>query len=594
MLARAAALLLILALAWGIRRAGRFERAARERSAERFRGLIQNASDVIAVVDTRGNVLDVTGAPLQRMLGIDSDALIGRNLAELVSAANRPHVRAALARIATPGAEPRIMEWEVEHRDGHTVHVESIGANMLHVDSVGGIVLTFRDVSERRAMESRLRHQAFHDSLTGLANRALFEDRVRHALARRNAGVAVLFVDVDDFKTINDSLGHAAGDELLTEVAARVRSVLRAGDTAARLGGDEFAVLLEERSGDEAPGRGRGGDGAPDVADRLIDALAEPFGVDGRMLTVGASVGVAAAAETGADAASLLRAADIAMYAAKESGKRGWVQFRAEMLSAVQERLDLREALRGAIGRGELSLRFQPVVALGDERVVALEALLRWEREDETIGPDRFIALAEENGLIVPIGRWVLHEACAALAVWQRAHPDLRMAVNVSSVQLADESLIADVTSALDRAGIRPADLTLELTESALAAAGAEHRLAALRELGVRVAVDDFGAGYSSLGYLRRLEIDCVKIDRSFVAGVDQHPRDFALVRSIVELAHSLDLQLIAEGIETRGQAERLREAGCRLGQGFLFAAPEPAGEITRHLDGARAGMIPA
>jgi diguanylate cyclase (GGDEF)-like protein/PAS domain S-box-containing protein len=590
--ALAAAMLLIAALAWGIRRAGRrsrtVEQRIRDRSAERFRALVQNATEVIAVVDTRGTILDVTGAALQRVLGYDREAIVGGNLANLVPEGDHARMRAALARIATPGARPRITEWEVAHRDGRVVHLEAVGNNMLHDDTVGGLVLTLRDVTERRAMEERLRHQAFHDGLTGLANRSLFEDRVGPALdrsRRSGAGVAVLFVDVDDFKTVNDSLGHAVGDQLLTEVAQRVALALRSGDTAARLGGDEFAVLLEAA----------GASTASEVAERILAALAEPVSIEGRALSVGASIGVACAAPAECDAAALLRGADIAMYAAKSSGKRRYAIFRDEMLAAVRERLDMREALREALDRGELTLRYQPVVALADERIVSLEALLRWERPDgEIVGPDRFIGLAEESGLIVPIGRWVLHEACAALAAWQRAAPGLRMAVNISSVQLADPALLDDVAAAIASSGIRPGELTLELTESALAANDAAARLAALRGLGVEVAVDDFGTGYSSLSYLRRLEIDCVKIDRSFVAGISSRGQDAALVRSIVELAHALDLQVIAEGIEVAGEAEVLRESGCRLGQGFLFAGPQSAAAITRRLGEPRGAIMTA
>ncbi len=588
----AAAMLLIAALAWGIRRAGRrsrtVEQRVRERSAERFRALVQNATEIIAVVDTRGTVLDVTGAALQRVLGFEREAIVGGNLADLVPEADHARMRAALARIATPGARPRITEWEVARRDGRVVHLEAVGNNMLHDDTVGGLVLTLRDVTERRAMEERLRHQAFHDGLTGLANRSLFEDRVGHALdrsRRSGAGVAVLFVDLDDFKTVNDSLGHAVGDQLLSAVAQRVALALRTGDTAARLGGDEFAVLLEAA----------GAASASEVAERILSALAEPITIEGRALSVGASIGVACAGPAECDAAALLRGADIAMYAAKASGKRRYAIFRDEMLAAVRERLDMREALREALDRGELSLRYQPVVALADERIVSLEALLRWERPDgEIVGPDRFIGLAEESGLIVPIGRWVLREACAALAAWQRQAPGLRMAVNISSVQLADPQLLDDVASAIASSGIRPGELTLELTESALAANDAGNRLAALRGLGVQVAVDDFGTGYSSLSYLRRLEIDCVKIDRSFVAGISSRGQDAALVRSIVELAHALDLQVIAEGIEVAGEAAVLRESGCRLGQGFLFAGPQSAAAIALRLGEAPRAIMTA
>jgi diguanylate cyclase (GGDEF)-like protein/PAS domain S-box-containing protein len=507
------------------------------------------------------------------MLGWAPAALIGRSVDELVEAVDAPRARAALERLLQPGTPTPRPSFEVAVRDaqGGLVHLEAVGNNLLATPAVGGLVLTLRDVSERRAMEDALRHQAFHDGLTGLPNRALFDDRLAQALARDRRGesqVAVVLVDLDDFKAVNDSLGHAAGDDLLVECARRFDAIVRATDTAARLGGDEFAVLVEDHDAAGAAG---------DVARRLRAALDRPFAIEGRALHVAASVGVAVA-EAGVAPLDVVRNADIAMYQAKERGGDELVAFEPRMLHAARERLDLREDLRGALERGELAVHYQPVVGLGDGETVAVEALMRWSHPVHgDVSPVRFIPVAEETGMIVALGAWVLERACGDLPVLQAGAPGVRIGVNVSAVQLREPGFPEEVRAILRRTGVAPADVVLELTESVFA--GDEHvagALRALRALGVSLSVDDFGTGYSSLSYLRRLEVDSIKIDRSFVAGLGEEPRDAALVRSIIELGHALGLTMVAEGVEDADQETFLRDAGCDLAQGWLFGRPAP------------------
>jgi diguanylate cyclase (GGDEF)-like protein/PAS domain S-box-containing protein len=546
-------------------------RRVRRRGQERFRALVEQSGEILLVLDADGRIREVTAAAVERMLGWEPAALIGRGVDELVEALDAPRARAALERLRQdPGPRP---SFEVAVRDagGELVHLEAIGNNLLDTPAVGGIVLTLRDVSERRAMEDALRHQAFHDGLTGLPNRALFDDRLAQALARDRRGesqVAVVLVDLDDFKAVNDSLGHAAGDDLLVECARRFDGIVRASDTAARLGGDEFAVLVEDHDAAGAAG---------EVARRLREALDRPFAIDGRALHVAASVGVAVA-EAGVAPLDVVRNADIAMYQAKERGGDELVAFEPRMLHAARERLDLREDLRGALERGELAVHYQPVVGLGDGETVAVEALMRWSHPVHgDVSPVRFIPVAEETGMIVALGAWVLERACADLPALQAGAPGVRIGVNVSAVQLREPGFPEEVRAILRRTGVAPGDVVLELTESVFAddeqVAGA---LRALRALGVSLSVDDFGTGYSSLSYLRRLEVDSIKIDRSFVAGLGEEPRDAALVRSIIELGHALGLTMVAEGVEDADQETFLRDAGCDLAQGWLFGRPAP------------------
>lgn len=453
-------------------------------------------------------------------------------------------------------------------------------------DITGAIGLAL-DVTERKRIEGQLVHQAFHDGLTDLANRALFHDRVQHALARAGRGehVAVLFLDLDDFKAVNDSLGHADGDTLLRAVADRLRAATRGFDTVARLGGDEFAVLLE--------GMASRGEVDP-VVSRLTRALAAPFPLRGRDVTVRASIGVAHSTDLsgGATADELLRNADVAMYRAKAMGKGRHAVFEPAMHAAVIERLELEAELRRAVRRPAdhgLRLVYQPVFDLRTFRLAGFEALVRWEHPARgLVSPAAFVPVAEETGLIVAMGRWALSDACRELRRWEERLPPWRperraptMAINLSGRQLEDDVLVYDLAAVLRESGVTPQRVTLEITESAIMrnTEATLARLHALKGLGVRLAIDDFGTGYSSLAYLQRFPVDVIKIDKAFVDGVTRggasgSGHDAALVRTIVALSDTLALATVAEGIEREEQREVLAALGCRYGQGYLFSEP--------------------
>ena len=440
------------------------------------------------------------------------------------------------------------------------------------------------------AMVDAAFHHAFHDSLTGLPNRAAFLDRLEHALAiaeRSGSEVGVLFLDLDRFKTVNDSLGHAAGDELLVAVAERLQSCLRDGDTPARFGGDEFAVLLEGVGGAEEAER---------VAERVLERMREPFSVEGRTLIVSASVGISTASRRGAD---VLRDADLAMYRAKTGGRDRHATFEPAMHEALVERLELESDLRGALQRDEFVVHYQPIVDLASGDILGAEALVRWAHPTRgMVQPGAFIPLAEETQLIVPIGRRVLRAACEQAARWLERHGDLTMAVNLSGTQLAQPDLVRDVADALRDSGLPAKHLTLEITETVLMGDDEPtmRRLRELKELGVRLAVDDFGTGYSSLQYLRDFPLDILKVAKSFVDGIAGEAQGVALARAIVELGESCELDVVGEGIELSEQREGLLELGCRLGQGFLFARPADPQTIDALLAERRSagGELPA
>ncbi len=433
--------------------------------------------------------------------------------------------------------------------------------------------LALRD--ENKTLEAKLVHQAFHDSLTGLPNRSLFRNRVEHALARaaRGARSALLFLDLDDFKSVNDSLGHMEGDRLLQIVASRLLAATRGCDTVSRLGGDEFAVLLDDIHRDEDAGV---------VVERILEALRAPVDMPGREVIISASIGVAhARPENVVD--ELLRNADVAMYRAKAAGKGRCVCFEPEMYTDLIQRLELADDLRQAVGRGELRVLYQPIVDLDGGTVTGVEALLRWQRDaGNSALPAVFIPLAEETGSIVPIGRWVLAEACRQTRAWQVAHAgneQLTVSVNVSGRQLHEENFATDVAMILAETGLAPNRLILEITESVLVSNHeAITRLQELKALGVQIAIDDFGTGYSNLGNLQRFPLDVIKIDRSFVAKVSSGESGFA--NMILSLASALKLRTVAEGIEQGEQRDSLAAMGCASGQGFLFSRPVVAEEI--------------
>ncbi|MGH2446503.1 MAG: putative bifunctional diguanylate cyclase/phosphodiesterase [Candidatus Limnocylindria bacterium] len=558
----------------------------RQREA-RFRSLVQNSSDVVVVVRPDG-VITYESDAVERVLGHDAAGCIGRRFDAEIHP-NDAHLTDALLEglLASPGSL-QSAELRLRHADGTWRWVEMVGQSLMGEPAIGGLVLNYRDVTDRKRLEDQLQHEAFHDPLTGLANRALFADRVGHALARsRSPGekASVLFADLDDFKVVNDSLGHAAGDELLTAVAERIRACLRRQDTAARLGGDEFGILLEE-TGDERAG---------EIAERILDALRQPFAIAGRQLFMQASIGIAVGAAGGLEveretADELLRNADAAMYTAKARGKGRHAFYQAAMHASALRRLELRERLEAALGAEEFVLHYQPVVELASQRVVGFEALVRWRQHDgQLAGPAEFIPTAEETGLIVPLGRWVLEEACHEAAAWgvSRRRPLVSIAVNVASRQLRDPAFPTEVASVLADSGLAAAQLVVEVTESALLDEGQATTavIADLKALGVRIALDDFGTGYSSLSHLRRFPIDILKIDKSFVDGIDGEDRDErALVRSIVRLAHSLKLETVAEGVERPEQLDVLRALGAGMGQGYHFARPMDATSVRRLL----------
>jgi diguanylate cyclase (GGDEF)-like protein len=439
------------------------------------------------------------------------------------------------------------------------------------------------DAFEHQLTEDDIRHRALHDPLTGLPNRVLFMDRLQQAikrLRRRDSPAAILFLDLDRFKLVNDSLGHDVGDELLAAAAPRLKQALRASDTVARFGADEFAILLEEIADEHD---------AVEMAQRVASVFTRPFVLAGNEHFVTTSVGIALAGG-GERAEDLVRDADAAMHRAKERGRARYELFDEGIRGRAITRLRVENDLRRALERDELTLDYQPQVSLVDRSIVGVEALLRWEHPDRgRIPPGDFIGVAEENGLIEPIGRWVLDRACRQAAHWYRMRPDaapISMSVNLSAVQLGNRSLPEMVAEALRGAGLDPVCLSLELTESVMVvyADNLMETLEALKALGVRLVLDDFGTGYSSLAYLTRLPLDALKVDRSFISGLGTDPRDTTVTEAIVAMAHALSLQVVGEGTETERQVAELIRLDCDLAQGYYFSRPVPAAEITRML----------
>jgi diguanylate cyclase (GGDEF)-like protein/PAS domain S-box-containing protein len=541
-----------------------------QRSEERFRSLVQNASDGVLVLGEDGLVRYESPA-VERILGRRAEDGIGRLATADVHPDDREIVDSLLADVALSSGSEVAVEFRAHHADGSWRTLQAIAKNLLDDPAVGGVVVNYRDVTERNALEEQLRHQAFHDVLTGLANRSLFRDRLGHALARASRGgwpTAVLYLDLDDFKAVNDRLGHAEGDRLLVAVGERLRSATRAGDTVARLGGDEFAIIIEES---EAVAAGQS-------AARILEAFARPFTLGEREVSARASIGIAIQSADGGDADELLRRADIAMYAAKARGGDCHVTYEAQLQGPTVARMELKADLRGALERGELHIEYQPIVELDSGAITGSEALMRWDHPAHgPVPPIEFIPLAEENGVILELGRWILESACRQTKAWQvETGASLTVSVNVSGRQMADSAFVADVGRALSVSGLDPHNLTLEITESVLIhdveATVAAFR--ALKLLGIRLAIDDFGTGYSSLSYLRQFPIDILKVDRSFVASLDGSSDAGALVRSILNLSATLRLDTVAEGIETSVQRDALQGLGAQRGQGYLFARP--------------------
>ena len=568
------------------------ESESREREA-RFRALVQESSDVILVLDATSHVRYVSPAVV-RATGHAPDALVGGSVFDVVHADDQAAFREMLAGpLAVAGATATVRH-RVRRADDTWSHIEGVGTNRLADPAVGGFVFNWRDVTDRTELEKRLVHQASHDSLTGLANRALLRERVKRALERRRGAavnaaadtpildpptVAVLFLDLDNFKTVNDSLGHAVGDHVLVVLASRLLDATRGIDTVARLGGDEFAVLLENL---HAP------DDVMIVAERVTEAMRLPILVSGRETVVGASIGISFS-EPGMTADELLRNADAAMYAAKGAGRGRYAVFDPSLLAATIDRMDLKADLAKALEREELRLVYQPIVRLIDAQVVSAEALIRWKHATRGSQlPASFIPLAEESGLIVPIGRWVLQTACRQAAEWRRlTDSDVGVSINVSGRQFQDAELPETVRRILEETGLPARLLTLEITESVLMqdTEGSLAQLYALEALGVSLAIDDFGTGYSSLSYLQKFPVDMLKIDKSFVDAMTRAGNDAPLARTIVALGATRGLCTVAEGVETEAQRQRLVDLGCELGQGYLFAPPLEVDMLIARLD---------
>jgi diguanylate cyclase (GGDEF)-like protein/PAS domain S-box-containing protein len=543
-----------------------------------------HSSELIALIDRTGTLVYANPAA-SLTFGVALEEAIGSNAASFLHPDDVSRVTKRFAELlATPGATMTDTVRFVSVLQEIRI-LEIVSTNCLHNPHIAGIIVNGRDVTERRQLETDLLEQSLHDSLTGLPNRTLFIDRAERLLALANRDqipVSVLFVDLDNFKTFNDGMGHPAGDELLVAVARRMSNTVRAEDLLCRFGGDEFVVLVDPRPPSIQ---------ANALAERLADVLRTPFEIDGRVISVTASVGIANGVDLSVE--DLVRDADIAMYQAKAAGKNQVVAFAPEMVDIANERLQLVIDLQRAIEESEFVVLFQPIIELGDQSVTGMEALVRWQHPTRgRLSPFEFIPAAEENGMIVEIGRLVLRQACVQAVSWRFAERNLTLSVNLSARQLSSATLLEDVSSILDETGFEAASLVLEITETTIMqdAEAAVGRLSALKELGVRLAIDDFGTGYSSLSYLRKIPVDILKIDRSFVADLHDSSEAVAIVHSLIDLGRTLDLDLVAEGVELEEQLRELRSQHCHKAQGFLFARPLDAEQLDDIFDSSIAG----
>ena len=588
------ALTLLLMVRQGVMLRG--DALVRERKAtriveDRYASLIANASDVIMIVAAEGTLRFVSPA-CERTLGLKPEEITGKNLPDLWAGEDRDKLRRFLTEVgaAPPAGTVGPVELRIE-RGSQRFVIESVGSNLTEDPAVQGLALNFRDISERKALEEQLRQLAFHDPLTLLANRNLFRDRVQHALTlaqRGSSSVAVMFLDLDNFKNINDSLGHDAGDRLLQAVAQRIVKTTRSSDTVARLGGDEFAVLVEGIATIAEVQR---------LADGLIATLDVPFPLNGMEVRVGASIGVAFSGRESATE-TLLSNADIAMYHAKAAGKNRHVTFQTQMQDMLHERLRLEADIGRALAREEFFIEYQPIIDLGTRSLLGVEALVRWRPpEAGVLIPARFIHVVEECGQIDKLGRWVLRRACQDLCEWRGAiagGSGLRLAVNISGRHLQHGELVHDVAQALHESGLEAGNLVIELTESTImynTDANLE-RFHRLKALGVRLAIDDFGTGYSSLSYLHRFPIDILKIDRSFVSRLTNSDNGPELASAVITLGETLGLDTVAEGIEFEPQVSALLALGCVAGQGFLFAKAGALADLTKSSFAARRSAL--
>jgi diguanylate cyclase (GGDEF)-like protein/PAS domain S-box-containing protein len=543
------------------------------RSSDRFQALVHKANDVITVVDDDFRI-SYQSPSVMGVLGRDAGDLIGTDFLELVDDGDRPLARTRLTEsVARPGIP---VQAELSLRSGETSRLHEVTiCSLLDDPAVDGVVLNYRDITERVQFQRQLERQAYEDVLTGLPNRAHLQDALAR-LSREYDDVAVLFIDLDTFKVVNDSLGHAAGDLLLQTVARRLAADVRTGDLLARLGGDEFTVVVT----------GERVNSVRALADRLIHSLSEPFLLGEQVAFVGASIGIATTQDGEHSPIALLRNADAAMYRAKADGRNRHVLFTSALHEDAVKRLQLETDLRGAIDKGEFELHYQPVGSLTSERIETVEALIRWHRSPGVVvSPADFIPVAEEVGLMGPIGRWVLREACRQRVHWGsqgECADDLTISVNLSPHQFTDATLVADVSGILAETNLPASLLVLEITETAIIGDihASRRVLNELRRMGVRVALDDFGTGYSSLSHLSDLPIDTIKIDRSFVGGMCARSQDSLIIEAVITLAHSLGIATIAEGVETLEQLAALHDRGCDSVQGHLLSRPVPGPQV--------------
>ncbi|MEV6598794.1 EAL domain-containing protein [Actinoplanes sp. NPDC051346] len=556
------------------------------RQEARFRHLAQEANDIITIIDVRG-ILLYASPGLERALGYTPEQVEGTSVIDYIHPDDRQPATSALTAALSRFGCRSVWQARYRHADGSWRWMEVINTNLLHEPNVRGVVSTGRDITEARQHSDELAYRANHDLLTGLPNRELFTRSTSRVLDEAGSGAraAIVLVDLDDFKAVNDRLGHTVGDALIVAIGERLSDCLRTGDLLARLGGDEFALLLP----------GAGADEAAEAAQRILTALARPIAAADYELVVHGSVGLTTAgsgtAEHGESTAmELLRQADVAMYTAKESGRNRWVRYEPGMDAAAQEHAQLAAELHQALERDEFHLLYQPIVALPDGDLIGVEALVRWHHPVRgLVSPADFIPAAERTGLIVPVGEWVLREACRQGAEWQLRHGDRvpsKINVNVSARQLQEPSFVDTVAAVLAESGLAPSRLVIEITETAVFGGGsATQTVAGLRELGCRIALDDFGTGHSSLGLLRTCPVDVIKVDKSFVDGVGGTVEQEAIATSIGEIARALRLEAVAEGVETAAQADRLHQLGYRQAQGFHFARPLTAEALEAQLD---------
>ena len=578
----------------------------RRRLAERerlFHLITDNAADMIAVVDARGNRLYNSPA-YQKILGYSPEELAATSSLEQVHPEDRARVAEAAQKAYLSGSGDRL-EYRIRHKDGSWRVLESTASAIPGPDGhMEGLVIVNRDITERKRAEALLEHRSFYDGLTNLPNRTLLLDRLQRAIevSRRHLDFkfAVLFIDIDGFKMFNDSLGHAAGDELLIQIARRLTACLRGADTIsrgrntdeqelvgdhtlARPGGDEFAALVSEL---------RDPSDAIRIAERIQERIVIPFAVNGHEIVISASIGIVFSGNS-TDAEDILRDAEIAMYRAKHTGKGRFEVFDIAMQSDAVRRLQLETDLRDALERNEFRVYYQPLVSLQGNRIVGFEALTRWQRPEGIVMPGEFIAVADETGLILPMNRQLRREACEQLRRWQSmfpSDPPLFMSVNVTATEVAQPDLASQIGESLKQAGVDPSCIDLEIMEN-IAMGDAERSgilLSELKALGVRLSIDDFGTGYSSLSRLQRFPVDTLKIDRSFISAMSADLESHEIVRIIMLLAHNLGLRVVAEGIETQEQIAMLKELGCELAQGYFFSRPDPAGVIEELLENQR------